>query len=124
MERVNVRHLEGLAEPVEIATVDVSFISLRLVLPVVRRLLSPGGSIVALFKPQFEAKKGEVPRGGIVREPLLHATLIGRFVGWCARDGFRIRGLTSSPILGAAGNREFFFRLEPVLSEVEGAASS
>ena len=124
MERVNVRYLEGLAEPVEIATVDVSFISLRLVLPVVRRLLSPGGSIVALFKPQFEAKKGEVSRGGIVREPLLHATLIGRFVGWCAGDGFRIRGLTSSPILGAAGNREFFFRLMPVASEAEGAASS
>lgn len=123
MERVNVRYLEGLPEPVEIATVDVSFISLRLVLPVVRRLLRPGGCVVALFKPQFEAKKGEVSRGGVVREPLQHATLIGRFVAWCGESGFRIGGLTSSPILGAAGNREFFFRLKPVLSEAEGAAS-
>lgn len=112
MERVNVRHLEGLAEPVAIATVDVSFISLRLVLPVVRRLLGENGNIVALFKPQFEAQKGEVPRGGVVREPLQHASLIGRFVGWCADSGFRIRGFTSSPILGATGNREFFFWLK------------
>jgi len=123
MERVNVRYLEALAEPINIVTADVSFISLRLVLPVVRSLLSPGGSIVALFKPQFEAKRGEVSRGGVVRDPLLHATLIGRFAAWCVTSGFRIRGLISSPLLGPAGNREFFFWLKPVLSEAEGAAS-
>ena len=124
MERVNVRYLEGLPEPVDIVTADVSFISLRLVLPVARCLLKPGGSIVALFKPQFEAKKGEVPRGGVVRDPLLHATLIGRFVAWCVTNGFRVLGLTTSPLLGPAGNREFLFWLKPVLSEAEGAASS
>ncbi len=149
MEGVNVRHLEGLPEPVDIVTADLSFISLRLVLPVARRLLageastSAGraqkvvladpkarlklglhgglgaarGSIIVLFKPQFEAKKREVPRGGVIRDPLFHATLIGRFAAWCARGGFRVRGLTASPILGASGNREFFFWLKPVLSE-------
>ena len=116
-------------------------------MPAVRRLLAynekarlkpglrrggGGGSIVALFKPQFEAKKQEVGEGGVVRDPLLHATLIGRFAAWCVGNGFRILDLTASPLLGPAGNREFFFWLKPalsraegpVLSEVEGAASA
>ncbi len=131
MEGVNIRYLEGLPEPVDIITADVSFISLRLVLSAARKLLvldatldekarlKPGlrrsgaGSIVALFKPQFEAKKEEVPRGGVVRDPLLHATLIGRFAVWCVASGFRVLGLTTSPLLGPAGNREFFFHLKP-----------
>ena len=113
MEGFNVRHLDALPEPVDLATVDVSFISLRLALPAVRGLLRPGAAIVALFKPQFEAKKSEVPRGGVVRDPLFHATLIGRFAAWCVRHGFRVRGLTASPLLGASGNREFFFWLKP-----------
>ncbi len=121
MEGINVRYLEGLPEPVDIVTADVSFISLRLVLPVARALLDDGRrgarpcapTIVALFKPQFEAKKDEVPKGGVVREPLLHATVIGRFAAWCVKSRFRIRGLTASPLLGPAGNREFFFLLQP-----------
>ena len=125
MEGVNVRRLETLPEPVDFVTVDVSFISLSLVLPVGRTLLqdprrempatsaSASGSIVALFKPQFEARKDEVPRGGVVRDPQLHATLIGRFSTWCVANGFRILNLTSSPILGADGNREFLFWLGP-----------
>ena len=113
MDGVNARHLEALPEPLDLATVDVAFISLRQVLPAVRRLLRPGGRIVALFKPQFEAKRGEVPRGGVLRDTLLHATLIGRFAAWCTANGFRIRGLTASPLLGSAGNREFFFHLRP-----------
>ncbi len=131
MEGVNIRHLEGLPEPVDVVTVDVSFISLSLVLPVARRLLRAGdavrpperlkpapggstearGSIVALFKPQFEAEKGEVPRGGVIRVPPFHATLIGRFVAWCVRNGFRVLDLAASPILGDKGNREFLFWL-------------
>jgi 23S rRNA (cytidine1920-2'-O)/16S rRNA (cytidine1409-2'-O)-methyltransferase len=128
MEDTNVRHLESLPEPVDIVTIDVSFISLRLVLPVVAGWFTsrpgvrfqpdsgagPRGSIVALFKPQFEAKKGETPRGGVIRDPLLHATLIGRFASWCTQNGFRILDLTSSPILGAEGNREFLFHLRPI----------
>ncbi|MGH9204321.1 MAG: SAM-dependent methyltransferase, partial [Vicinamibacterales bacterium] len=71
------------------------------------------GTSVALFKPQFEARKDEVPRGGVIRDPQLHATLIGRFAAWCVSNGFRILDLTASPILGADGNREFFFWLRP-----------
>lgn len=116
MEGVNARELRSLPETVDIATIDVSFISLRLVLPNVADLLSgsrSGRPIVALFKPQFEAEKGEVPRGGVIRDPLLHATLIGRFAAWCVDNGFWIVDMTASPILGAEGNREFLFRLRP-----------
>ncbi len=129
MEETNVRHLESLPEPVDIVTIDVSFISLRMVLPVVAQWFSrrPGvrfqpdrggvgarGAIIALFKPQFEARKGETPRGGVIRDLHLHATLIGRFAAWCTRNGFRILDLTASPILGAEGNREFLFHLRPI----------
>jgi 23S rRNA (cytidine1920-2'-O)/16S rRNA (cytidine1409-2'-O)-methyltransferase len=126
MEEKNVRALAALPEPVDFVTTDVSFISLRLVLPVIaawfddnRRGERPfastpaSGSIVALFKPQFEAEKDEVPRGGVIRDPTLHSTLIGRFAAWCVRNGFRVLDLTASPILGAEGNREFLFRLRP-----------
>ena len=123
MERVNARYLEGLPEPVDLVTVDVAFISLRQVLPAVRRLLRPGGSIVALFKPQFEAARREVGKGGVIRDPQMHARLIGRFAAWCVNSGLRILGMTASPLLGPAGNREFFFHLRPALSEVEGEAS-
>ncbi|KKK96571.1 hypothetical protein LCGC14_2661440, partial [marine sediment metagenome] len=115
--------LEALPEPVDLVTVDVAFISLRRVLPSARRLLRPGAAIVALFKPQFEAAKREVGKGGVIRDPLMHATLIGRFAAWCVENGLRIRGLTASPLLGPAGNREFFFHLRPALSGVEGEAS-
>ncbi len=123
MERVNARYLEALPEPLDLVTVDVAFISLRQVLPAVRRLLRPGGDIVALLKPQFEAAKREVGKGGVIRDPQMHARLIGRFAAWCVENGLRIRGLTASPLLGPAGNREFFFHLRPALSEVEGEAS-
>jgi len=114
MEGVNARYLGALTEPVDFVTIDVSFISLRLVLtPVPAMFLMGLGSIVVLLKPQFEARKGEVPRGGVIRDPQLHARIIGRFAKWCVSNGFRIIDLTSSPILGADGNREFFFWLRP-----------
>ena len=105
MEGVNARYLEALPEPLDLATVDVAFISLRQVLPAVRDLLGANGRIVALFKPQFEAEKREVSRGGVIRDPQLHASLIGRFAAWCVENCLRIRGLTASPLLGPAGNR-------------------
>ena len=71
------------------------------------------GTIVALFKPQFEATKAEVPRGGVIRDAQLHSRLIGRFAAWCVANGFRIRDMVASPILGDAGNREFLFWLRP-----------
>lgn len=113
MEGVNARELQPLPERVGLATVDVSFISLKLVLPPTRNLLTEDGSIVALFKPQFEAAKDEVPRGGVIRDPPQRATLIGRFVGWCVRNGFRIVDIAASPIAGADGNQEFLFWLRP-----------
>ncbi len=139
MERVNARYLEGLPEPVDLVTVDVAFISLRQVLPAAMRLLvsntkarvEPGlqdkergrGSIIALFKPQFEAAPREVSKGGVIRDPQMHARLIGRFAAWCVKNDLRVLGLTASPLLGPAGNREFFFHLRPALSEVGGEAS-
>lgn len=112
MEGVNARELPSLPESIDFVTIDVSFISLRLILPAVARVLHPS-RIVALFKPQFEAAKTEVPRGGVIRDPLLHSQLIGRFAAWCVENGFRIRDLVASPILGDAGNREFLFWLTP-----------
>ena len=118
MEGVNARHL-SLAERVDFAVVDVAFISLQKILPAVAGVLSReagnvgSGTIIALFKPQFEAAKEEVPRGGVIKAPLMHATLIGRFVRWCTDNGFRVISMTASPILGAEGNREFLFWLRP-----------
>ncbi|MEO8457440.1 MAG: TlyA family RNA methyltransferase [Chloroflexota bacterium] len=112
MESVNARDLASLPEAIDIAVIDVSFISLRAVLPTVGRLLKPGAPIVALFKPQFEATKEEVPRGGVIRDAQLHSTLIGRFASWLVTNGFSVRDLVASPILGAEGNREFLFLLK------------
>lgn len=116
MEGVNARDLASLLEPIDIAVIDVSFTSLRVVLPAVAKLVRPGAPIVALFKPQFEAAKDEVPRGGVIRDAQLHATLIGRFAAWLVTNGFSIRDLVTSPILGAEGNREFLFWLRPEAS--------
>lgn len=108
LERVNIRYLESLPEEGDLATVDVSFISLEKVIPAVTRLLKPGGRVVALVKPQFEAKRREVGRKGVVRDPQVHAVVLGRHVAWGAGRGLRLLGLTASPLLGPAGNREFF----------------
>ncbi len=139
MEGVNARALESLPERVDLITIDVSFISLRLILPTVARLLASAcggdgpvgptagiGTVVALFKPQFEARKDEVPRGGVIRDPQLHSVLLGRFVAWCVKNQFRVLDMTLSPVAGADGNREFFFWLRlqsgsrPLERESEG----
>jgi len=112
LERTNLRDLPPLPEPVDVATVDVAFISLTKVLPAVVRALRPGGMIVALVKPQFEAGRKEVGRGGVVRDPQIHAAVIGRVAAWATSAGLRVRGLTASPLLGPAGNREFFLLLQ------------
>jgi 23S rRNA (cytidine1920-2'-O)/16S rRNA (cytidine1409-2'-O)-methyltransferase len=111
MERTNVRYLQTLPEPIDLATIDVSFISLELVLPVVVCWLKDGGQIIALVKPQFEVGRGEVGRGGVVRRPEQHAAALARVVG-CGRElGLWLEGVVPSPILGPAGNREFLVRL-------------
>jgi 23S rRNA (cytidine1920-2'-O)/16S rRNA (cytidine1409-2'-O)-methyltransferase len=113
LERTNVRYLEALPEPAEIATVDVSFISLRLVLPAVRRLLRPDAPIIALVKPQFEAGRAQVGRGGVVRDPAVHRQVLTELAAWLDANRFRLRGLTASPITGPAGNVEFLAWIEP-----------
>jgi 23S rRNA (cytidine1920-2'-O)/16S rRNA (cytidine1409-2'-O)-methyltransferase len=112
MERTNVRDLEPLPEACDLAVVDVSFIGLEKVLPAVARSLKPSGAIVALVKPQFQGRREEVGKKGVVKDPLVHAAILGRTVAWCAANGFRLLGLTTSPLLGPAGNREFFLHLE------------
>ena len=111
MERLNARYPFPLPEPVGLVTVDVSFISVTRVLPPAADHLVRGGAIVALVKPQFEAERGEVGRGGVIRKATIHARVLGRVMLWAIAHRFRIRGLTPSPILGDAGNREFFLFL-------------
>jgi 23S rRNA (cytidine1920-2'-O)/16S rRNA (cytidine1409-2'-O)-methyltransferase len=110
MERTNARYLESLKEPVDLATIDVSFISLTKVLGPLRRLLKPEANVIALIKPQFEALREEVGRGGVVRDERARARVIGRVVAWTAH-GYRLRGLTTSPLRGPAGNVEFLAHL-------------
>lgn len=111
MERINARYLESLPEPVDIAVIDVSFISLRLILPAVERLLSPGGDVVCLIKPQFEAGRGSVGRKGVVRDPAVWRQVLERLLGWAEQSGWVVRGITRSPLLGPAGNTEFLVYL-------------
>lgn len=112
MERVNARYPFPLPESVDLATIDLSFISLEKVAPNVAKWVKQGGRMICLIKPQFEARRGEVKRGGLVKDPLVHARVLGRFISWAIARGFRIGGLTPSPILGASGNREFFILLK------------
>lgn len=119
LERTNIRYLESLPEPIDLATIDVSFISLELVLPPVISLLRPEGQIVALVKPQFEAGREQVGKGGVVKDPEVHRQVLHK-VAKVAQDlGLRILGLISSPLLGPAGNVEFFI----YLARDEGAAA-
>ena len=113
MERVNVRYGLDLHEKVDLVVADVSFISLKLVLPPAFEHLRPGGTAVVLVKPQFEARRGEVGEKGVVRDPVIHGRVLGRFARWCVDNGIRIRDLMRSPIEGSAGNREFLMHLEP-----------
>jgi 23S rRNA (cytidine1920-2'-O)/16S rRNA (cytidine1409-2'-O)-methyltransferase len=111
LDRTNVRYLESLAEPAHGAVVDTSFISLTLVLPAVVRLLDPNGWIVALVKPQFEAGRSRVAKGGVVRDAAVHRDVLNRVLSFATTLGLSIDGCTPSPILGPSGNREFLVLL-------------
>ena len=107
MDRTNARFVSTLPEPVSLAVIDVSFISLALVLPSAIAVSEPTGQIVALIKPQFEAGKGAVGRGGIVRDPETHRAVLQSVASTVASLGLRLGGLTASPLRGPAGNVEF-----------------
>lgn len=107
MERTNARYLESLAEEIHFVCIDVSFISLKLILPAVARWLAPEGQVIALIKPQFEAGRKQVGKGGIVRDPAVHRAVLEEILSWAQANGWWIRGLIPSSIQGAGGNIEF-----------------
>ena len=114
-DKTNVHHPFTLPEKADLATVDVSFISVTKVIPNIVENLKPSGYIIVLLKPQFEAEKSEVGKGGIIKDPLVHAKVIGRFIVWIIDYGLRLHGLVASPITGADGNQEFLLLLTPGL---------
>jgi 23S rRNA (cytidine1920-2'-O)/16S rRNA (cytidine1409-2'-O)-methyltransferase len=111
IEGVNARYPLALPEKVDLATIDVSFISVEKVIPSVAQLLRDNSYLVVLIKPQFEAGRREVGKGGIIQDPLIHARVLGRFVAWLTEKKLRLGGLLLSPLPGASGNREFFVLL-------------
>ena len=121
MERTNIRNVtpEDLGEPLDLSVVDVSFIGLEIVLPAIRNLLKPEkGQVLCLIKPQFEAGKENVGKKGVVREPKIHQMVLDNFVALVHGLGFKILGLTFSPVKGPEGNIEFLGHL--TLADVEG----
>jgi len=113
LERTNLRHLPRAAvpEPVDLITLDLSFISLTLVLPKLIECLSPGGEVLALVKPQFEVGKGKVGKGGVVRDPQLQEEAVARVAQAAADLGFRVSPAYPSPLKGPKGNQEYFLYL-------------
>ncbi len=107
MERTNARYLETLPEPVELVTIDASFISLKLLLPRAANWVDKTGDIIALIKPQFEAGRKKVGKGGVVQSPEIHLEVIVRVIDFLSKIDFHAAGLTTSPLLGPKGNREF-----------------
>jgi 23S rRNA (cytidine1920-2'-O)/16S rRNA (cytidine1409-2'-O)-methyltransferase len=109
MERTNARHIERLPEPVRLVTIDASFISLKILLPVVKNWFAEsGGQVVALIKPQFEAGRSQVKRGeGVIRDPEVHRQVLQEVLDFAQCIGYAVRGLIRSPLLGPKGNAEF-----------------
>jgi 23S rRNA (cytidine1920-2'-O)/16S rRNA (cytidine1409-2'-O)-methyltransferase len=111
MERTNVRYVEALPEPVQLVVMDASFISLGLLLPPVVRWLAPGADVIPLVKPQFEAGRGQVGKGGVVRDPAVHRQVLEKVAGYATGLGLAVLGVIHSPITGPAGNVEFLMHL-------------
>ena len=113
MERTNIRYVtpEDLGEPLDLSVIDVSFISLSIVLPTIKTLLKPTGQVLCLIKPQFEAGREKVGKKGVVRDPDTHKEVLDNFVALAVSLGFTILGLTFSPVKGPEGNIEFLGHL-------------
>jgi 23S rRNA (cytidine1920-2'-O)/16S rRNA (cytidine1409-2'-O)-methyltransferase len=109
IERMNIRNMPQnmLPEPVDLVTIDVSFISLKIVVPAVMKFIKPAARIIALIKPQFEVGKGKVGKGGVVRDPLQHQSVIDELHRFFKDSGWTALLVVPSPILGPSGNREF-----------------
>ena len=121
MERTNIRYVtpEDIGEPLDLSVIDVSFISLRIVLPAIKNLLKEKqGQVLCLIKPQFEAGRENVGKNGVIREPAVHQEVLDNFVTLAKELGFTILGLTFSPVKGPAGNIEFLGHL--TLADAEG----
>ena len=113
IERVNAREMERFPEPVALVVIDVSFIGLEKVLPAVTRA-APGAQVVALFKPQFQVERGQVGKGGIVRDPVAVDAAMSRFREWCAANALEVVAEALSELTGADGNQEIFVQLRQV----------
>lgn len=108
MEETNARHLDNLPEAISLVTVDASFISLKVLLPVIASWLAPGGELVALIKPQFEAGRRAAARGGgVIRDPMVHREVLAEVLNFAQETGYEVKGLLRSPLLGPKGNVEF-----------------
>lgn len=121
MERCNIRTLrpESIGQAIDIATMDVSFISTRLIFPVLKPLLSKDGIILSLIKPQFEAGREKVGKKGVVRDPLVHQEVLCRCIAAAAEQGLACRQITFSPLRGPEGNLEYFILLKPGTAALE-----
>lgn len=119
LERTNARYLttEQIPEPLDFASIDVSFISLGLILPALRPLLKDAGEVVALVKPQFEAGREKVGKKGVVRDPAVHLEVLEQFLGHAAQAGFSVKGIDFSPIRGPEGNIEYLGYLQAGAAE-------
>ncbi|MDZ4770413.1 MAG: TlyA family RNA methyltransferase [Chloroflexota bacterium] len=107
IERTNARYLESLPESVDLVVIDTSFISLKLILPAVQKWLTARADLIALIKPQFEAGRQDVGKGGVVKDVLVHVRVLEEILNFAALSGFQVRGLIRSPLKGPAGNIEF-----------------
>ena len=121
MERTNARHLVALPEKVNLVVIDASFISLKLLIPNVINWLSDNASIIALIKPQFEAGKSDVGKGGVVRDTKIHRRVINELISFFDTVDLHVHGLTVSPIKGPAGNVEFLIWLSQSASNLDVA---
>jgi 23S rRNA (cytidine1920-2'-O)/16S rRNA (cytidine1409-2'-O)-methyltransferase len=115
IERTNIRYFEGagIEDPIDMATIDTSFISLKLVIPAVLKLIKrQDAAILALIKPQFEAGRGEVEKRGVVKNPDIHRKIIEETRNFCRGLGMTVMGVCESPLTGPEGNKEFFIYLK------------
>jgi len=124
-ERVNARALEPLDVPADLLVMDVSFISAATVLEAAMHSVRPGGDFLLLVKPQFEAGREQVEKGGVVHDPVVHAACIAKVALAAINLGLRVRGVVKSPLIGPAGNREFFLWLRsPEAADVANEAAA